>query len=620
MANLTFKHKIQKSLRHKLLLPMILVGLALTAGVITFAYFRFEELLVEKLAIRAELLANTVNYAAEGLSRAGEMQRIVSALGAEKEVNLILVVAGTQPARIVASNKIAFLGKTLDCLSDNEIKAHIQGSLNSQLKVSYFDEDSRNYEIATPLLMSQIKTINQTALINAVVFVQLDSIQTERDAKKTIAQFAALFLGVFLILIYYSYGLLRYYVVKPITQIIHQISDGQKIELKKHDEKNYDEISLLGNTLSQVFEELRQSEQRLCEIIDLLPVPLAMNDNVPNLIFLNHTFTETFGYDLNDIPTLKIWWEAAYPDENYRQWVINSWNKSVEKMHVGNAPFVPLEVIVRCKNGNLKNVLASAVQISENVNLVALYDITEHKKIELDLARSNADLEQFAYAVSHDMRQPLRMVTSYLKLVEAAIKNQLDDETREFLQFAVDGAKRMDSMILSLLDYSRMGRATHLFEQISSQNALEEALQFLQPELETSGGSVEISGDWVEILANQDELTRLLQNLIGNALKYHTENEPPQVHVLAITTQNKFRVEVKDVGIGIEPSQINRLFKVFSRLQSSSKFEGTGVGLALCRKIVEHHGGEIGVFSKGKSEGCTFWFEIPIDSEMVAQF
>jgi PAS domain S-box-containing protein len=619
MANLTFKHKIQKSLRHKLLLPMILVGLALTAGVITFAYFRFEELLVEKLAIRAELLANTVNYAAEGLSRAGEMQRIVSALGAEKEVNLILVVAGTQPARIVASNKIAFLGKTLDCLSDDEIKAHIQGTLNAQLKVSYFDEDSRNYEIATPLLMSQIKTINQTALINAVVFVQLDSIQTERDAKKTIAQFAALFLGVFLILIYYSYGLLRYYVVKPITQIIHQISDGQKIELKKHDEKNYDEISLLGNTLSQVFEELRQSEQRLREIIDLLPVPLAMNDNVPNLIFLNHTFTETFGYDLNDIPTLKTWWEAAYPDENYRQWVIESWHESLKKMQIDNAPFVPLEVIVRCKNGNFKNVLASAVQISENVNLVALYDITEHKKIELDLARSNADLEQFAYAVSHDMRQPLRMVTSYLKLVEAAIKNQLDDETREFLQFAVDGAKRMDSMILSLLDYSRMGRAIHLFEQISSQNALEEALQFLQPELETSGGSVEISGDWVEILANQDELTRLLQNLIGNALKYHAENKPPQVHVLAITTQNTFRVEVKDLGIGIEPSQIDRLFKVFSRLQSSSKFEGTGVGLALCRKIVEHHSGEIGVLSQGKGSGCTFWFEIPINSETVAQ-
>jgi len=114
------------------------------------------------------------------------------------------------------------------------------------------------------------------------------------------------------------------------------------------------------------------------------------------------------------------------------------------------------------------------------------------------------------------------------------------------------------------------------------------------------------------LFASRDELTRLLQNLIGNALKYHEENKPPQGHIHGKISAESLRVEVRDQGIGIEPSQMDRLFKVFSRLQARSRFDGTGVGLALCRKIVEHHGGTIGVESAGEGQGCVFWFELPI--------
>ena len=240
-------------------------------------------------------------------------------------------------------------------------------------------------------------------------------------------------------------------------------------------------------------------------------------------------------------------------------------------------------------------------------------DITDRKQIELELQRSNAELEQFAYAVSHDMRQPLRMVASYLSLIESALTKQLDEETRQFLDFAIDGAKRMDAMILSLLDYSRVGRRTEPLTLISSRTAIDEALSFLKPELEASNGHVEVSGDWVDLVASRDELTRLLQNLIGNAIKYHEENKPPQIAVCAtITANNFFKVTVRDSGIGINPTQIDRLFKVFSRLQARSRFDGTGVGLALCRKIVEHHNGKIGVTSKGEGQGCVFWFKLPL--------
>ncbi|MGZ5049482.1 MAG: PAS domain S-box protein [Methylobacter sp.] len=239
-------------------------------------------------------------------------------------------------------------------------------------------------------------------------------------------------------------------------------------------------------------------------------------------------------------------------------------------------------------------------------------DITERKQIEAELVRSNTELEQFAYAVSHDMRQPLRMVSSYLSLIESALDEKLDEETRQCLNFAVDGAKRMDTMILSLLDYSRIGRKFEEIARINSKDSLDEALAFLGPELSASGGSIDVTGEWPELFASRDELTRLLQNLIGNALKYHDEGQPPQVHVHAELRSGRLRVEVRDRGIGIDPRQMDRLFKVFSRLQARSRFDGSGVGLALCRKIVEHHAGEIGVESAGEGLGCTFWFELPI--------
>jgi hypothetical protein len=228
MSNIAFKHPIQKSLRRKLLLPLIFVGIIFTAGVIFFAQIRFQQLLVEKLAVRAELLANTVNYAAEGLSRAGELQRIVTALGAERDVNLILVIVGTQPARIVAANKTALLSKTLDQVisQDKDIENHIQEALQDKKKITHLDDAQNTYEIAIPLLISQQTILNENTLMNAVVFVQLDSKPTKIDALQTIGQFTALFLGIFLILMLYSYGLLRYYVIRPVREIIRQISDG----------------------------------------------------------------------------------------------------------------------------------------------------------------------------------------------------------------------------------------------------------------------------------------------------------------------------------------------------------------------------------------------------------
>ncbi len=239
-------------------------------------------------------------------------------------------------------------------------------------------------------------------------------------------------------------------------------------------------------------------------------------------------------------------------------------------------------------------------------------DVTERKRVESELKRSNADLEQFAYAVSHDMRQPLRMISSYLQLIEKALQNQLTDDTRQFLHFATDGAHRMDGMITALLEFSRVGRKTEPMALLASREALDEALAFLGPEQTATQARIDISGEWPQLIASRDEMVRLFQNLVGNAIKYHLPDETPQVNIHAGLGNNVWRCEIRDQGVGIDPGQIDRLFQVFSRLQARSSFEGVGVGLALCRKIVEHHGGKIGVESAGEGQGSTFWFELPL--------
>ena len=238
-------------------------------------------------------------------------------------------------------------------------------------------------------------------------------------------------------------------------------------------------------------------------------------------------------------------------------------------------------------------------------------DITERKQAEDELRRSNIDLEQFAYAASHDMRQPLRMISSYLQLLESDLAPVLTDETRQNLQFATEGAKRMDQMLMALLDYSRIGRKADTMAVIDSREVMDEALHYLEPAIEEAQADIRINGVWPRLFASRDEILRLFQNLIDNALKYRLSGQKPEVAVSAQTVGGEWRLEVRDNGVGLLPGHEARLFKVFERLQSRSRYPGTGIGLALCRKIVEHHKGRIWVESPGQNQGCTFIVTLP---------
>ncbi|MFZ4539777.1 PAS domain-containing sensor histidine kinase [Propionivibrio sp.] len=238
-------------------------------------------------------------------------------------------------------------------------------------------------------------------------------------------------------------------------------------------------------------------------------------------------------------------------------------------------------------------------------------DIMARKQAEAELLRSNSELEQFSYAISHDMRQPLRMISSFLQLLEMALADQLDGEKREYFHFAIDGAKRLDAMLLGLLEYSLVGRQGEPQAWIESRAVLDEALLFLQPAVAEAQAEVRIDGDWPKIFVSPDEMLRLLQNLIGNALKFRVAGRPPVVTVSSESSGQTWRLCVADNGVGIPLEQSGRLFQVFQRLHSRGAYEGTGIGLALCRKIAEHQGGRITVESAGEGQGSRFCVELP---------
>lgn len=239
------------------------------------------------------------------------------------------------------------------------------------------------------------------------------------------------------------------------------------------------------------------------------------------------------------------------------------------------------------------------------------FDITERKLAEAALRRSNADLEQFAYSISHDLRSPLRAISGHLHLLARSLGDRLDDDERVALGFALDGAQRLDTMIVSLLDYSRIGRQPMATERLSTGDVLQEALGFLAPAMQEASATVSVEGEWPEVRAVRPELSRLLQNLIGNALKFRRPGCPAQVRLCSAVTDTHWLLEVHDDGVGFEPTQADRLFRLFSRLHTRSEFEGSGMGLALCRRIVERHHARISATSSGPQQGSCFVVEWP---------
>jgi signal transduction histidine kinase len=237
--------------------------------------------------------------------------------------------------------------------------------------------------------------------------------------------------------------------------------------------------------------------------------------------------------------------------------------------------------------------------------------LEEARASQAELLRSNAELEQFAYVASHDLQEPLRKVASFCQLLEKRYGDQLDERGRQYIDFAVDGAKRLQVLINDLLTFSRVGRADQVRVRLPLDAPLDAAIAALQAAVEESGAVIERPGPLAEVLGDATLLTMLWQNLIGNGIKFRAPDRSPRIRITASgPSEDMWQFCVEDNGIGIPPEFAEKVFVIFQRLHGRDAYPGTGIGLAICKRIVEHHGGQIHLDS-GYTGGTRICFTLP---------
>jgi PAS domain S-box-containing protein len=354
-------------------------------------------------------------------------------------------------------------------------------------------------------------------------------------------------------------------------------------------------------------EDLERFNQALSHAME----GIALLDPQGKYVQINQAYAQTVGYTPESMLGMD-WQLTVHPEDLSRM------QDAYQQMLVDGKVEVAARGLRRDGSIFYKQ-LVMVTASDSNQQLTGHYcfmkDITKAKQAELDLqnqkqdlARSNAELQQFAYVASHDLQEPLRMITSYLELLERRYKGQLDDKADQFIAYAVDGATRMQILINDLLSYSRVGTSTQDWQAVDCEKIVQIVLSNLH--LASIQSHAIITHDALpKVNADSSQMIQLFQNLISNAIKFRGE-DPPQIHIGVDCADGKWLFSVQDNGIGMEVQYLDRIFIIFQRLHSKTEYPGTGIGLAVCKKIVERHGGNLWVESQ-PNEGATFYFTIP---------
>ncbi len=374
-------------------------------------------------------------------------------------------------------------------------------------------------------------------------------------------------------------------------------------------------LGMIGAQVGRVVERdrsaqaLRLSEAMFAGIIGISSDAIVSVDADQRIITFNRGAEQIFGYSAEEAVGEHL--DLLIPRQYH----------AVHREHVeqfGAGPEVARrmgergQIAGRRKSGEVFQADASISKLEvagRRIYTAVLRDVTDRVRAEQELARSNAELEQFAYVASHDLQEPLRMVASFTQLLERRYGDQLGDDGREFISFAVDGVLRMQALINDLLAFSRVGTRARPFEETDTGVLVDRVIRDLAPAIEEHGASVE-HGDLPLVVADGGQLSQVFQNLIGNALKFRRAEAEPLVRITARREVARWIFSVADNGIGIAPEYRERIFVLFQRLHSRAEYPGTGIGLAICKKVVERHGGEIW-FESERGIGTNFHFSIP---------
>jgi PAS domain S-box-containing protein len=358
---------------------------------------------------------------------------------------------------------------------------------------------------------------------------------------------------------------------------------------------------------------LAQMEGRYRGLLEAAPDPMVVVNQGGEIVLLNLQAEKQFGYRRNELLGQKV---TNIIPEGFAERLIADGLRSAEDalaQQIGTGIELsgrrkdrtefPIELMLSPLGGAEGILVTAAIR---NIGVRKTAEAHLLQKMD-ELNRSNEELGQFAYIASHDLQEPLRMVASYTQLLSRRYKGKLDTDADEFIAYAVDGATRMQRLIQDLLAYSRVGTKGKELRSTSSEHALQTALANLRGAIEESGALV-THDPLPSVMADESQLIQLFQNLLGNAIKYQNPGIP-KIHVAAMNGGKQYRFSVKDNGLGIDPQYFDRIFGMFQRLHKREEFAGTGIGLAICKKIVERHGGQISVESQ-PGHGSTFRFAL----------
>jgi PAS domain S-box-containing protein len=364
----------------------------------------------------------------------------------------------------------------------------------------------------------------------------------------------------------------------------------------------------------QAEEHLAQMEGRYRGLLEAAPDGMVVVNQGGEIVLLNAQAETQFGYHRDELLGQRV--TNIIPDGFAERLLADGTRTAAEALaqQIGTG----IELTGLRKDGSQFpiEIMLSPLESSEGILVTAaIRDITERKTAEAclvqkieELNRSNEELEQFAYIASHDLQEPLRMVASYTQLLSKRYKGRLDSDADEFIAFAVDGASRMQHLIQDLLAYSRVGKRGGELLDVSSEEALEQAVINLRGAIEESGAVV-THDPLPRVMADTDQLIQVLQNLVGNAIKYQGPGVP-RIHLsVARDGEGMWLFSIHDNGLGIDAQFFEKIFGMFQRLHKREEFAGTGMGLAICKKIVERHGGKIWVESQ-PGAGSTFRFTL----------
>jgi signal transduction histidine kinase len=416
--------------------------------------------------------------------------------------------------------------------------------------------------------------------------------------------------------------------IRPYNLLLRDYKDReetliQNISLQKRLEQ---QAKQAANVAEQRANELDAERARLKTIIETSPVGIVVADKDMNVILSNPAARALIPDLTRGSPVFEP--EAYFlitPEGEPLQMSDRSLQRSIQS----GKSYTNIEAILSKPGEPERSLLVNTAPISDErgavIGAVSLFqDITGRKQVEAELERyaarlehSNTELQEFAFVVSHDLQEPLRKIRAFGDRLARHAGPRLEEEEQDFLNRMTNAAQRMQTMIDDLLAYSRIITKANPFEQVDLNQVVQGVLSDLEVRIERSGGQMQVD-ELPVIEADAMQIRQLLQNLLSNALKYHHPGTPPQVHIFAETNEQIVALYVKDNGIGFDPVHSQRIFQPFERLHGRSAYEGTGMGLAICRKIVERHNGQISAKSQ-PGKGATFITILPVHQPMPAE-